>query len=179
MRFQRVAQPIAKKVPEKTFWKFLDNAQSKEMISSRTIVFQFLNITDVHDETRDIIHAIQHLIKYKSSMRSQTKKILKTVDSLIEEVPSLIEEMGCALFGKGITNEGILEMFYFCNKLASKFKVSRRENYLPFLAECLSRYFIIWTDDWLMSNGGWDNFIQLSTEKSNTCLSFFCELNCV
>lgn len=152
------------------------------MISSRTIVFQFLNITDVHDETRDIIRAIQHLIKFKSSMRSQTKQILKktsTLESLIEEVPSLIEEMGCSLFGEGVSNEGIIEMFYFCNKLARKFKVSRCENYRPFLAECLSRYFIICTDDWLMSNGGWDNFIQLSTEKSNTCLSFLCELNCL
>lgn len=147
------------------------------MISSRTIVFQFLNITDVHEETRDIIDAIQHLVKYKSRMRNQTKTILKK--STTVDIPSLIEELVSILFEEGISNEGIIEMFYFCNKLARKFKVSRCENYRPFLAECLSRYFIICTDDWLMSNGGWDNFIQLSTEKSNTCLSFFCELNCV
>lgn len=149
------------------------------MISSRTIVFQFLNITDAHDETKNIINAIRHLIKYKSLMRNQTKKILKK--SHTTDIPSLIEEMGCILFQDGISSESITELFYFCSKLARKFETSRSENYLPLLAECLSRYLIIFIESWLMSNGGWEIFIQLSTQKSQSCecLSLLCAINCL
>lgn len=138
------------------------------MISSRTIVFQFLNITDVHKETRDIIDAIQHLIKYKSGMRNRTKEILKKCDRV--HIPSLIEEIGSILFEEEISNEGIIEMFYFCNKLAKKLEVSNYENYIPLLAECLSRYLILMLDDWIVCNESWRKIVQLSNEKSNNCL---------
>lgn len=141
------------------------------MISSRTIVFQFLNVNNVQNETRDIINAIKVLIKYKSRMRNQTKNILKKSNTA--DVPSLIEEMGFILFKDGISNEGILEMFYFCNKLAKIFEASKCKNYVPVIAECLSQYLLIFADDWIVYNDAWTDIIQLSNEKSNTCLCTF------
>lgn len=141
------------------------------MICSRTIVFQFLNVTDVQNETEDIVNAIKVLIKYKSRMRNQTKNILKKSNTA--DVPSLVEEMGSVLFKDGISNEGIIEMFYFCNKLAKIFEASKCENYVFIIAECVSQYLFMFVDDWIVHNGGWTNIIQLANEKSNTCLCAF------
>lgn len=146
---------------------YLDKTQVSQM--SEKVITRFFNNTQ--DE---ITVSIKTLMQCKSKIRKAKKKLLHVQFINPSNISFLITQFGIKIFSQLMTIDSMIELFYFCNKLAEKCQKQKCENYIVIIIESLINFLSFNLEMWIKYNNVWENIVTMANNlpkknQSNIC----------
>lgn len=129
----------------------------KKTMSEKYVVLCFFN--NVQDE---MTLSIQKLMQCKSKTRKARKKLLNVNVINPSNISFLITQFGIKVFSRSMTIDSIIELFYFCSKLAEKCEKMKCDNYIPLIVKSLLNFLSTNLDMWIKDNNVWENIVILA-----------------
>lgn len=138
-------------------------------MSEKEVVNHFFN--NAQDE---ITMSIKTLMQCKSKIQKAKKKLLHVKFITPSNISFIITQFGIKVFSRSMTIDSIIELFYFCNKLAEKCQQQNCDNYIPIIEESLINFLSFNLETWIKDNNVWKSIVTLANNlpkeiESNNC----------
>lgn len=138
-------------------------------MSEKEIVNRFFN-----NSQDEITMSIKSLMQCKLKIRKAKKKLLHVKFINPSNISFLITKFGIKVFSHSMTIDSIIELFYFCSKLAEKCQKQKCQNYILIIIESLINFLSFNLEMWIKDNNVWNSIVTLANNlpkenKSNSC----------
>lgn len=132
------------------------------MMPVERIVYHFFN--EEEEMPEDILNIVNSIKIFHETfkIKKDTKQFYKIKNINVCDISILIKRVGFIIFKQGIEIESVVELFYFCNKLATLCQKQKCSNYIPVIVECLTQYIIKHLQEWIEINDGWNKLVSIA-----------------